>query len=131
MSDVSIVSSHLSFGWPDGTPLFADLTFTVPGGRTGLVAPNGAGKSTLLKLIAGEYRSTAGTVTVDGTLGYLPQTLPFSALEPTGPSPTSSASHRSSPRSTHSPRATPPRRCSPRSATTGTSRSGCAPNSTG
>ncbi len=80
MSDVSIVSSHLSFGWPDGTPLFADLTFTVPGGRTGLVAPNGAGKSTLLKLIAGEYRSTAGTVTVDGTLGYLPQTLPFSGF---------------------------------------------------
>jgi ATPase subunit of ABC transporter with duplicated ATPase domains len=80
MSDVSIVSSHLSFGWPDGTPLFADLTFTVPGGRTGLVAPNGAGKSTLLKLIAGECRSTAGTVTVDGTLGYLPQTLPFSGF---------------------------------------------------
>ena len=75
----SIVSSHLSFGWPDDTPLFADLSFTVPGGRTGLVAPNGAGKSTLLRLIAGEYRPTAGTVTVDGTLGYLPQTLPFDA----------------------------------------------------
>jgi ATPase subunit of ABC transporter with duplicated ATPase domains len=75
---VSIVSSHLSFGWPDDTPLFTDLSFTIPGGRTGLVAPNGAGKSTLLRLIAGEYRPTAGAVTAAGILGYLPQTLPFS-----------------------------------------------------
>ncbi|MDT5152141.1 MAG: hypothetical protein QOI01_3874 [Mycobacterium sp.] len=75
MSDVSIVSSHLSFGWPDDTPLFTDLSFTIRGGRTGLVAPNGAGKSTLLKLVAGEHRPTAGSVTVDGTVGYLPQTL--------------------------------------------------------
>ena len=76
---LSIVSSHLSFGWPDDTALFTDLSFTVPGGRTGLVAPNGAGKSTLLRLITGEYRPTAGAVTVDGVVGYLPQTLPFDA----------------------------------------------------
>jgi ATPase subunit of ABC transporter with duplicated ATPase domains len=76
---MSITCSNLSFSWPDDTPLFTDLSFTVGDGRTGLVAPNGAGKSTLLKLIAGEYRPTAGTITVDGTLGYLPQTLPFVA----------------------------------------------------
>ncbi|KAA0095297.1 ABC transporter ATP-binding protein [Mycolicibacterium sp. P1-18] len=75
----SIVSSHLSFGWSDDTPLFVDLSFTVPGGRTGLVAPNGAGKSTLLKIVAGELRPTAGGIVVDGTVGYLPQTLPFEA----------------------------------------------------
>ena len=56
MSDASIICSNLSFSWPDDTPVFHDLSFTVGGGRTGLVAPNGAGKSTLLKLIAGEYR---------------------------------------------------------------------------
>jgi ATPase subunit of ABC transporter with duplicated ATPase domains len=77
---MSIVSSHLSFGWPDDTALFTDLSFTIPGGRTGLVAPNGAGKSTLLRLITGEYQPTAGAITVDGVLGYLPQTLPFSAF---------------------------------------------------
>jgi ATPase subunit of ABC transporter with duplicated ATPase domains len=75
----SIVCSNLSFAWPDDTPLFTDLSFTLGEGRTGLVAPNGAGKSTLLKLIAGEHRATAGSVTVDGTVGYLPQTLPFVA----------------------------------------------------
>ena len=79
MSDTSIVCSHLSFSWPGETPLFEELSFTVGDGHTGLVAPNGAGKSTLLKLIAGEYRPSAGSVTVDGTVGYLPQTLPFAA----------------------------------------------------
>lgn len=73
----SIVCSNLSFAWPDDTPLFDELSFTVGEGRTGLVAPNGAGKSALLKLIAGELTPTAGAVTVDGTLGYLPQSLPY------------------------------------------------------
>ena len=79
MSDTSISSSNLSFSWPGDTPLFEELSFTVGDGHTGLVAPNGAGKSTLLKLIAGEYQPSAGSVTVDGTIGYLPQTLPFVA----------------------------------------------------
>ncbi|MEU1394368.1 MULTISPECIES: ATP-binding cassette domain-containing protein [unclassified Nonomuraea] len=77
MSDAFIVCSNLSFSWPDDTPVFSDLSFSVPGGRTGLVAPNGAGKSTLLKLIAGEYRPRSGGVTVNGVLGYLPQSLPL------------------------------------------------------
>ncbi|GLY91940.1 ABC-F family ATP-binding cassette domain-containing protein [Actinoallomurus iriomotensis] len=77
MSDAYIVCSNLSFSWPDDTPVFQDLSFTVGAGRTGLVAPNGAGKSTLLKLIAGELRPGGGTVSVDGVLGHLPQSLPL------------------------------------------------------
>ncbi|SCF47032.1 ATPase components of ABC transporters with duplicated ATPase domains [Micromonospora matsumotoense] len=77
MSDSYVVSSALSFSWPDDTPVFEDLSFSLPGGRTGLVAANGAGKSTLLKLLAGELRPTGGSVTVEGVLGYLPQHLPF------------------------------------------------------
>ncbi|MFI6303778.1 ribosomal protection-like ABC-F family protein [Amycolatopsis thailandensis] len=79
MSDAFVVVSALSFAWPDDTPVFDDLSFTVPGGRTGLVAPNGAGKSTLLKLIAGELRPTSGTVSAQGVLSYLPQSLPLTA----------------------------------------------------
>ncbi|GGX23361.1 ABC-F family ATP-binding cassette domain-containing protein [Streptomyces chartreusis] len=77
MPDASVVCSALSFAWPDDTPVFQDLSFTVGSGRTGLVAPNGTGKSTLLQLIAGELRPGAGSVAVSGTLGHLPQTLPL------------------------------------------------------
>src|SRR5918998_577770 len=75
----SVVCSHLSFAWPGDVTVFDDLSFAVGDGRTGLVAPNGAGKSTLLRLVAGELRPTGGTATVEGVLGYLPQTLPLTA----------------------------------------------------
>ncbi|MGC5360244.1 ribosomal protection-like ABC-F family protein [Streptomyces sp. DT24] len=77
MSDAVIVCSNLSFSWPDDTPVFHELSFVLGGGRTGLVAPNGSGKSTLLKLIAGELRPGAGSLSVGGTLGHLPQSLPL------------------------------------------------------
>ncbi|MFJ2821833.1 ABC-F family ATP-binding cassette domain-containing protein [Streptomyces toxytricini] len=77
MSDATVVCSRLSFSWPDGTPVFRDLSFTLAAGRTGLVAPNGSGKSTLLKLVAGELRPATGSVSVGGTLGHLPQSLPL------------------------------------------------------
>lgn len=77
MSDAAVVCSNISFTWPDDTPVFQDLSLTVGAGRTGLVAPNGTGKSTLLKLIAGELRPRAGSVSVLGTVGYLPQDLPL------------------------------------------------------
>ncbi|ASR35514.1 ABC transporter [Prauserella marina] len=82
MSKTAIIGTNLSFSWPDGTPVFEDLSFTIGEGRTGLVGPNGAGKSTLLKLIAGEYRPRRGSMSVEGVLGYLRQTLPLSG-EPT------------------------------------------------
>lgn len=77
MSHATVVCSDLSFSWPDDTPVFHELSFSLGSGSTGLVAPNGSGKSTLLKLIAGELRPTAGSVTVGGSLGYLPQSLPL------------------------------------------------------
>ncbi|MDY0812265.1 ABC-F family ATP-binding cassette domain-containing protein [Kitasatospora purpeofusca] len=79
MSGASVVCTNLSFSWPDDTPVVQDLSFAVGPGRTGLVAPNGSGKSTLLRLLAGELRPSAGSVTVDGVLGHLPQTLPLTA----------------------------------------------------
>ena len=43
------------------------------GSLTAITGANGAGKSTLLKAIAGILKPQQGTITVDGTLAYLPQ----------------------------------------------------------
>lgn len=69
----SLAVNGLSFSWPDATLLFSDLHLTVAPGRTGLIGRNGSGKSTLLELIAGVRQPSGGTITVSGSLGYLPQ----------------------------------------------------------
>ncbi|WP_268960942.1 ATP-binding cassette domain-containing protein [Nonomuraea cypriaca] len=128
MSNASIICSNLSFSWPDDTPVFSDLSFTVGAGRTGLVAPNGAGKSTLLKLIAGEYRPGGGGVSVNGVLGYLPQSLPLvgdlTVAEVLGIAPVIAALDAIESGDASEEHL-------PRSATTGTSRSAPVPSSTG
>lgn len=71
----AIVCTDLSFAWPDGTTVLDGLDVAFGAGRTGLIGVNGAGKSTLLKLVAGELRPGSGSITVEGEIGYLPQTL--------------------------------------------------------
>ncbi len=46
-----------------------------PGEKIGLVGPNGAGKTTVFRLMAGQEKPDAGTVTVDAgvTIGYFSQ----------------------------------------------------------
>ncbi|WP_049565342.1 ABC-F family ATP-binding cassette domain-containing protein [Nonomuraea sp. SBT364] len=73
----SIVCDGLSYEWADGTPVLDGLDVAFGAGRTGLMGVNGSGKSTLLKLIAGELRPSAGTISVAGDVGYLPQDLPL------------------------------------------------------
>lgn len=72
-SHPSVVVDHLSFSWADGTPVLADLSCTVPVGRTGLIGDNGTGKTTLLRLVAGELTPSGGTVRVTGDIALLPQ----------------------------------------------------------
>ena len=71
----SVVCTDLAFSWPDGDPVFTALNCTFATGRSGLIGLNGAGKSTLLRLIAGRLSPEAGSITVYGQLGYLPQDL--------------------------------------------------------
>jgi ATPase subunit of ABC transporter with duplicated ATPase domains len=54
--------------------LLSDASFRVgQGDSVALVGPNGAGKSTLLKIVSGELKADAGTVTSSGGLGIMPQ----------------------------------------------------------
>ncbi|MFG2222304.1 ABC-F family ATP-binding cassette domain-containing protein [Streptomyces sp. NPDC048644] len=71
----SLTCSALTFRWPDGTTVFDGLSLGIGRGRTGLIGTNGTGKSTLLRLLAGRLRPTQGSVTVSGSLAYLPQDL--------------------------------------------------------
>nr|QQZ01634.1 ABC transporter [Streptomyces sp.] len=71
----SVTCSAVSFQWADGTSVFDGLSLAIGRGRTGLVGTNGSGKSTLLRLIAGRLRPAEGSVTVGGSLAYLPQNI--------------------------------------------------------
>ncbi|WP_332716186.1 ABC-F family ATP-binding cassette domain-containing protein [Pelagibacterium mangrovi] len=70
-----ITLSTLGYATPDGTQLFSSLDLAFSRQRTGLVGRNGVGKSTLLKLITGTLTPQSGSITVDGTIGMLRQSL--------------------------------------------------------
>tara|TARA_A100001391_G_scaffold170466_2_gene131491 strand:+ start:8349 stop:9929 length:1581 start_codon:yes stop_codon:yes gene_type:complete len=76
-----ITLSRLSFSTPDGTQLFSDLDLAFSRQRTGLVGRNGVGKSTILGLITGALVPQSGSVTIDGTIGLLRQSLKAGAGE--------------------------------------------------
>lgn len=75
MAQTNLSLSDLTFTWPDGDPVFDGLDAMFGAGRTGLVGLNGSGKSTLLRLIAGLLTPERGSITVVGSLGYLPQSV--------------------------------------------------------
>lgn len=71
----SVTFNRVRLAWPDGSPCLDDVTLAFSPGVTGIVGDNGSGKSTLLRLITGELTPTAGSVTVEGAVGVLPQNL--------------------------------------------------------
>lgn len=72
---ISITVSNLSWSLPEGRTLFSELNMNFEPVRTGLVGRNGVGKTTLLKLISGELTPQGGTISVNGTLGILRQSV--------------------------------------------------------
>ncbi|MBI1406118.1 MAG: ATP-binding cassette domain-containing protein [Caulobacter sp.] len=71
-----ITLDSVSAAAPDGRVLFENLTLAIGRERTGLVGRNGVGKTTLLRIISGEAAPRAGTVSLDGRLAVLRQSLP-------------------------------------------------------
>ena len=58
---------NVSFGYVANSLVLQGISFSSePGSVTALVGPSGAGKSTVISLLAGFYKPTAGTMTVDG-----------------------------------------------------------------
>lgn len=75
----SITLSNLSWSTPDGNSIFSGLDLNFVSEKAGLVGRNGVGKTSLLKLIAGELWGQTGSVTTNGTIGLLRQTVQVDA----------------------------------------------------
>ena len=51
-----------------------DVSLTITGGEiVGLVGENGAGKTTLMRIVAGELNADAGTIELEGRIGFVHQ----------------------------------------------------------
>jgi ABC-2 type transport system ATP-binding protein len=62
-----------SFG---GRPAIDDVSFRVSEGEiVGFLGPNGAGKSTTMRILLGTLRADAGDTSIDGPVGYLPESF--------------------------------------------------------
>ncbi len=75
LGDKVVVAEHIRKAFGDKL-LIDDLSFQLPpGGIVGIIGANGAGKTTLFKMIAGEEKPDAGTLTLGDTvhLSYVDQ----------------------------------------------------------
>lgn len=63
----AIFFNKVKFHYKGSSPLFADLSVTIPAGqRVGLVGYSGGGKTTFVNLIMRLYDITSGTIEIDG-----------------------------------------------------------------
>jgi ATP-binding cassette ChvD family protein len=75
LGDNVIAAEHVSKAFGDNL-LIEDLSFKLPpGGIVGVIGPNGAGKTTLFRMITGQEKPDAGTISIGDTvqLGYVDQ----------------------------------------------------------
>jgi ATPase subunit of ABC transporter with duplicated ATPase domains len=67
-----------------GAPILESASFRLGAGdKVGLVGRNGAGKTSLLRVLSGAEAPSAGSVSVRGAMGYLPQDPGLRHLDPT------------------------------------------------
>jgi ABC-type Mn2+/Zn2+ transport system ATPase subunit len=78
----------LSATYGPGAVALRDVTFTASEGQAvAVLGPNGGGKTTLFRALLGELPATTGSIHVEGTPAYVPQTersrldFPVSALD--------------------------------------------------
>ncbi len=71
----SITLSNLSWSTPDGRPLFSNIDLSFGPERAGLVGRNGVGKTTILNLVAGQIQPQTGSVSVQGRIGLMRQSV--------------------------------------------------------
>ena len=58
----------------NGRPALRDITFSAAKGELlAVIGPNGAGKTTLLSILAGIREPDSGTVSISGSVGWVPQ----------------------------------------------------------
>lgn len=84
----AIEVAGLSAGYGSGSIALRDVSFTAGAGQAvAVLGPNGGGKTTLFRALLGELPAAAGTIHVEGTPAYVPQTersrldFPVSALD--------------------------------------------------
>lgn len=75
MSHSRILIQAMSFKIHTDTAIFTNLNLVFSTQKTGLVGRNGIGKSTLIKLITGELSPSSGTIRIEGTIAYVPQSV--------------------------------------------------------
>jgi ATP-binding cassette ChvD family protein len=82
LGDLVVRAQGVKKGYGDNL-LFEDMNFDLPkGGIVGVIGPNGAGKTTLFRMIVGQEKPDAGTLTVGPTvqIAYVDQNR--DALDP-------------------------------------------------
>ncbi len=68
LGDLVVKADKVAMGFGDNL-LFEEMSFDLPrGGIVGVIGGNGAGKTTLFKLITGQLKPLAGTLTVGSTV---------------------------------------------------------------
>ena len=77
----SITLANLGWSTPDGRAVLSGLDLHFQRERTGLVGRNGVGKSTLLRLLTGELSPTTGSISANGGIAMLRQTVQVAAGE--------------------------------------------------